>query len=269
MIHMQRNSPLARFSLLAAIFISLSSLATAQVDNGVKLFKGIVSNATTGKPIAGGGKIWVYQGSNLEPITNSKINPGTGFYQVILNPGTTYRFEFKSPSYFITSTSVTTPPGNEYEETVHDFTIDSIPVGQKIFSGRLFDPGSSQLKPTPELQKLVDLLQHEPGIKSSVTITPDALAPVTKPAPKPKAKKVKKGMPEPPPPPPAPAAFTEDQFKALGGERSVALKNFMKDKGISVTRFEWTTAAGTLLQGGSNYPENVVITIKKIEIEDE
>jgi hypothetical protein len=269
----QRLTPLVRFSLLAALALLLTLPSAAQVTNGVKLLKGIVSDMKTGKPI-NGGKIWIYEGANSEPVSSSKVNPGTGFYQVILNPSTTYKFQFKSPSYYITTIEVTTPPGNDYEETEKNFTIEPIPIGSTIFSGRLFEPGSAQLQATADIQKVVDLLKRERGIMITVKVTPDALVPVSRPvtaAPKKPAKKGKKGATTEPAvtaPPPTPA-FTEEQFKALAQERSVAVKNFMKEKEISVTRLSWETEPSVLLQPGKPLPDNVTITIKKIEVEDD
>jgi hypothetical protein len=260
----------------ATLLILFSLPATAQITNGVTLFKGVVNDSKSGQPVDGG-RVYVYQGTLEEPVTNSKINPGTGKYQVLLNPSTEYRFVFKSPKYYNTEIMVTSPPNNDYEEVVRDFTMEPIPVGSTIYSGRLFDPGSAELKISPEFQKLTDLMKREIGIMLGVVIIPDAMAPEVRPAPKAKPakkKKGKKGAAEPAEAPvetPAPQAMTPEQLKALGQERAVAIRNHFKSLGISTTRLEWDVREGRILPGGKSgeMPENVVVSIRKIEVEDE
>jgi hypothetical protein len=275
MIHSQRVAPAAQLFVAAAIAVILSSVpSTAQITNGVKLFKGVVSDTKTGQPVDGG-RVWVYQGSMAEPVTNSKINPGTGKYQVILNPSTEYRFVMKSPKYYNTEIKVTTPPGTDYEETVQDFTMEGIPLGSTIFSGRMFDPGASQFKVSPEFQKVVDLMNRQKGIMIAVAITPDALAPEVKPVTPPKTpkKKPKKGANDVQPATiaPAPMAMTEDELKALGQDQSVAIKNYFKEQRISTTRIQWDVKPGIIITGGKNavLPNDVIVTINKIEVEDD
>jgi hypothetical protein len=260
---------------MTALSVILSFPAIAQITNGVKLFKGIISDTKTGQPVDGG-RVWVYQGSQAEPVTNSKINPGTGKYQVILNPSTEYRFVLKSPKYYNTEVKVTTPPGGDYEETVRDFTMEVIPLGSTIFNGRLFAPGSSELKVNTAFQQMVDLMKREKGIVAMVAVVPDALAPESKPAPakaKPaKKKKGKKNAPEPEETvtaAPAPQAMNEEQLKALGQERATAIKNYFKEQNISITRLDWDIKSGQILNSSSSLPDNVVVTIKKIEVEDD
>jgi hypothetical protein len=274
MIHSQRIAPAARLFIAAAIAVILSVPSSAQITNGVKLFKGVVNDTRTGQPVDGG-RVWVYQGSLAEPVSNSKINPGTGKYQVILNPSTEYRFVMKSPKYYTSEVRITTPPGTDYEETIQDLTMEMIPLGSTIFSGRMFDPGASQFKVSPEFQKIVELMNRQKGIMVAVAITPDALAPEVKPVTPPKApkKKGKKGAAPvaAPAPEPAPVAMTEDQLKALGQDQAVAIKNYFKDQGISTTRIQWDVKPGIIITGGKNavLPNDVIVTINKIEVEDD
>jgi hypothetical protein len=274
MIHLQRIALAARLFVAAAIALLLYVPASAQITNGVKLFKGVVSDTRTGQPVDGG-RVWVYQGSLAEPVSNSKINPGTGKYQVILNPSTEYRFVMKSPKYYTSEMNIMTPPGIDYEETLKDFTMEMIPLGSKIFSGRMFDPGASQFKVSPEFQKVVELMKRQQGIMVAIAITPDALAPEVKPVTPPKTPK-KKGKKGAAPvvalaPEPAPQAMTAEQLAALGQEQSVAVKNYFKDQGISTTRIQWDVKPGIIITGGKNavLPDDVIVTINKIEVEDD
>jgi hypothetical protein len=260
-------SPPRLCAVMIAALAILPSLASGQT-NAIKLIKGTITNAATGKSIDGG-RLLVYEGTSTEPTTKSKINPGTGAYQVILSPSTTYRFEVASPRFYATSFTVTTPGGANYEETVKDLKVEPIAIGSSLYSGHLFEPGTSKLTETTDLRKTVDMLKKERAVVVAVTVIPDMpAAGAAKKAPAPK--KGKKGQPAPPP---APTPAPTDNAAQLGDARVAVLKTFFKQQGISTTRLTWdvkspVTVTAKKGKGAAQYPDNVMIKIASIQ-EDE
>jgi hypothetical protein len=247
---------------VAALIAGIAPAAVAQT-NALKLIKGTITDARSGKPIDGG-KLNVYQGSSTETVSFSKINPRTGFYQLILNPNTDYRFEVVSPKFYTTNFTVKTAPGANYEESVKDFKVEPIPMGTVIYSGRVFEPGSATISDANALRGIVDILKKESAIGVTVTVIPE-LGPQKKATPAPK--KPKKGKAEPvvmaPPPIPSPSA-------SLGEQRATALKNYFKGQGISTTRLGWDVrppVAGPT--GRAKGPDNVVVKISSIQDEND
>src|SRR5688500_18154352 len=96
--YVQIIRPLVRIAVMASLVISVSTLASAQSTNPVKLIKGTVLDSRSGKPIDGG-KVFVHVGANLEPVAQSRINPKTGAFQVVLGPSADYRFIIRSPRF--------------------------------------------------------------------------------------------------------------------------------------------------------------------------
>lgn len=256
--------------LLAALAI-LPVAATAQT-NPLKLFKGTITSSANGKPVDGG-RLVVYQGSNPEPVTTSKINPGTGFYQVILSPATEYRFEVVSPRFYLTQFPVTTPPGTNYEETVKDLKVELIPIGNTLFSGRLFDPGSSKLEETDDFRKVIETMKKERAMAVTITLVPD-IAPAAKKAAPPK-KKPKKGKKGEEPVAETPVVTVSDNSAQLGEARMAVVKNLFKQHGISTTRLTWDMKPVMTLQPasgkgkGAKYPDNVTVKITSIQADEE
>jgi len=252
--------------LVFTLLVGSSEHSSAQLMAPCKLIRGKLQNDRTGAPVDGG-RVWVYQGTVKEPVTNSRINPADGSFQVLLDASTEYRFYVVAPSYFRYDIIYVTPPEIEYEEVDTMLRVPPIPVGESLFNGRLFDPGSSQLAGTDRLVKTVELLRLHPNVTVRIVIVPDVTGtPKTqaKASKKPK-KKPKKGavVVEPPPPPPVPPV----DFTALGAARQNELKNFFKKERVSVTRLAWEIAPGIEHAYGTTdpLPANVNVTISGIE----
>lgn len=247
---------------LGAVIICMLALAPALAGaqtNALKLVKGTVSNSSTGAPVDGG-RVAVYQGSSTEPVTTSKINPRTGFYQVILSPGIDYRFEIVSPKFYRTNISVKTPGGTNYEEIVKDLKAEPIPMGVTLYSGNLFDPGSITLKEDSKLRGVVEVLKKESAMAVTVSVVPD-MAPASKKA-APKKGKKGKGAAEPV------ADTPKMDFTQIGDARVAALKTYFKQNGISTTRLKWSVLPGVTVQGKKK-ADNVTIKISSIEADEE
>ncbi len=255
------------------LLLSIAPIAHAQLKAPVKLIRGRLINARTGAPVDGG-RLWVFQGTLTEAVTNSRINPADGSFQVLLDASTEYRFNVVAPSYFRYDIPFVTPPeSDEYEEVDTTFKVPPIPIGEDLFSGRLFDVGSTQLAGTDRLAKTVDMLKRHPNVTVKVTLTPDVMGkPKVQPkaTKKPKKSKKKKGATDEPPPPP-PAEPTVD-FGAMGLERQTALKNYFKSVGISVTRLTWDIQPGIehAPTAAPPLPPNVSIAVDGIQpLEDD
>jgi len=268
------------FAVMVLLAMAVAQPASAQVKNPIKLIRGMVLDAKSNKPV-GAGKMWAFETegkSTSRSVNNSKINGNTGEYQMLLDPQTMYRFRLKTPGYFITDIYYCTPDDLNYQEVDTNIYLEQIPVGSQLFSGRLFEPGSAVLKPTPKLYEIEKMLKINGAIVVGITITPDLKSAPPPPPPPPvkKAKPAKKGKkgvaPPPPPPPPAPVQpeLTEEQKKELGRQRLNAIKEYMKAAKISVTRLEWTLADPvTLSWDATSLPDNVAIVIKSINPDED
>lgn len=268
-------------AIVALLAIAVTEPAFTQVKNPIKLIRGLVLDTKTNKPV-GAGKVWAFEteGTNISrSVNNSKINGNTGEYQMILDPQTMYRFRLKTPGYFITDIYYCTPDDLNYQEVDTNIYLEQIPVGAQLFSGRLFEPGSAVLQPTPKLYEIEKMLKINGAVVVGITVIPDVKSapPPPPPAPVKKAKPAKKGKKgavttEAPPPPPAPVQpeMTEDQKKELARQRLTAIKEYMKAAGISVTRLEWTLADPvTLSWNATSLPDNISIVIKAINPDED
>lgn len=258
-----------RLSGIASLLLLLAPvIGSAQLQNPMKNITGKILDKKTGQPIQGGGRVWVFYGTVTEPVTNSKINSSTGEFGFILDPSTEYRFRVISPRYYITDISYKTPEEFEYEDISKDLPIEPIPIGATLFTGRLFDPGSSELKESADLSKIAELLTRERGVTVTIAIKPDILAKVqapVKPTRKPRKKKgrnVTDTVATPPPPPPV------IDLVGQAKDRIAAVKTFFKGKGISTTRLDFKAENAVEIPAAtkpSAYPTNVLITIRSIE----
>jgi hypothetical protein len=232
--------------------------------NALKLIKGTIKDTKTGKPIDGG-KVNVYQGSATETVSVSKINPRTGFYQLILSPNTEYRFEVVSPRFYTTNFTVKTSPGASYEESVKDFNMEPIPMGAVLYNGRPFEPGAAALADAGALKPVADMLKKQNSVAVTVTVIPELSPKKATPAAS-KPKKGKKGAAVVP----VATTTTADPAATLGEARVAALKNYFKSQGISTTRLGWDVKPAVPAPSGRGKgPDNVVIKISAIQDQDE
>lgn len=260
--------------ILAAGFLALLMLlpvgASAQLKTPVKYIKGVLQSTVGNDPVDGG-RIYIYQGSLTEPVTNSRINPANGEFKVLLDPSTDYRFEVIAPSFYRTTINFRTPPEIDYEEIDTTFRIPPIPIGQSLYSGRPFEPGLADLRVDEGLGTLIAMLKRQPNVAVTVAVVPEVTAAAPAPAkkaPKKPAKR-KKGSP-PPPPVDTVAVVPAINLNDLAQSRQNAVKAYFKAQGISVTRLSWELKPGVEIprSGGALKP-NVTIRITSIEPLDE
>jgi|GEM_PF-4469658 len=260
---------------LGAALLATAEVAQAQLKQPVKYVQLTVVDKVTGKAIADGGVVQVRQAGVQDPLTQPKINPGTGLVRALLDPSTEYTFHIIAPGYFITDQRYTTPAGEDYEEVPVSFQIEPIPIGKEVLSESLFAPGESNLRESAKLNEVVKLMKDQPGVTVAVVIVPDAraAAPVASPAPpkaKKKPKKGKKGatavvdtvVAATPPPTPPPTV----DLSGIGQARQTALREFFKRNRVGLDRVSWNVTAGTMLPySGGTQPANVVIKISGVQ----
>jgi hypothetical protein len=215
---------------LIALLACMAYAATvAQETNPVKLVKGVITDTKTKKPVDGG-MVFAYIGSGNEPAVRSRINPKTGAYQMILNPGTLYRLRIEAPSYYGTDISYTSPAGYAYEETEKNFTVKALPIGSAIFSGKVFGKGTAQVSPSGDFNKAVEFMKSNRFTTLTVTVATESA-----PGKKPKKKKSSSTTSAP--------RENEDAGKTLATQRIEALRNYLSARDIDTGRITWKTAA--------------------------
>lgn len=214
--------------LLAAVYG-----AEAQ-NNPVKLVKGVITVHGSDTPTSGG-MVTVYRVGSDKVANTSKISR-SGEYQVILDPETEYRFVVDSPYFYNDEFTLTTPPESTYEETIRHFSVRPIELGRVLYSGRLFAPGSSELKVTAAFGSALDSLAEKRSIVFTIGVTADASEQLD-----------------------AAAA------KALARERARAIREAIKERGISLTRIRWDLPEAPTATTAAN----ASLTITAIDDEDD
>jgi hypothetical protein len=244
-----------RLAAVGILVVACSLSASAQKSNSIKLMRGIITDVKSGKPIDGG-RLFVYSGTSTEPVALSRINPGTGAYQVVLGPAMEYRFVITSPRFLAAEHIVRTPDRSGYEELTHNLTVKPIPVGQTLFSGRAFDGKSSVVRSSSELTKAIEFMKTSQAATLTITVAGDGASAGASKAAKGKAKKGKKGA--------APVTTTETTTPAstatLSQARVQALKSLLQKEGISLTRMTWKSV--------DKAKDNLVITITGVDVEE-
>jgi len=258
-----------------ALLLVGGATAHAQFKQPVKYVQATVVDKTTGKVVTEGGIVQVRQAGVHDPLTQPKINPGTGVVQALLDPATEYTFHIIAPGYFVTDHKFTTPPGEDYEEVPVKLQIEAIPVGRELLSESLFTPGESALRESAKLNDVMKMMKDQPGITVGVTITPDArsAAPVAAPrtggkAAARKPRKTKRGTP-----PPADTVATAPvtppptvDLSGIGQARLTALREFFKRNNVGLDRVSWDVKQGTMLpHSGGTQVANVRIVIAGVQ----
>jgi hypothetical protein len=265
------SAPLLRLVAAGALVVLLSSAASAQKTNPIKVLKGVVTDATSGKPIDGG-RLYVYSRTATDPVAQSRINPSTGAFQVVLGPATEYRFVVISPRFLAGETVVRTPDGNNYQEVPQNLSVQPIPVGKTLYRGRAFDANAADLKTSTELDKAIRFMKESQAATLTVTILPEGSTKAAKAAPK--SKKGKKGKAsaensQSGTSTVTTASVTSGPAPSLSQSRLQAIKSLMQREGISLTRMTWKTPATAAEAGGlAKGKDNLVIVITGVDVEE-
>jgi hypothetical protein len=246
------NHATAVLRLVPAIIIAVLAFmpGVAQETNPVKLVKGIVTDAASGRPVDGG-MIFAFEGSSTDPAVRSRINPKTGAYQLILSPSVRYRFRIEAASYYATDIPFTSPSGNEYQESEKNFSVRPLPIGTSLLSGQIFAAGSDQVKTTTELRKAAEFIKAQPYMAVSIMVAGDPPA---------AAKKGKGGASSSAGPPPSASPATG---------RANALRGYLTGLGINLERVTISTVpkitAAIAKKKGVRPSDNVAIVITGVD----
>lgn len=157
----------------AAITLALATFGAAvapaqKLTNPTKRYYGVVSDESTNQP-AGEGKVYVYQDPFPDPVTSSKINPGTGEYSFILDPSNIYRLRVESAGYYATDILLSTPPGDNYEEIQENLTVPAILQDSLLYKGTVFGDGTGMLD-TVKLNEVIDFLKLNRQVVAGVSV---------------------------------------------------------------------------------------------------
>jgi outer membrane protein OmpA-like peptidoglycan-associated protein/tetratricopeptide (TPR) repeat protein len=137
-------------------------ITTAQVT----LLKGVVTDKITKVPI--GAQIEIVDNSLGKVIATFAANTATGKYLVTLPSGKNYGIAVKADGYLFHSENFDIPSSSTYQEITKDVELEKIAVGSTIVLRNVFfDFDKATLKPesSTELDRLVKILQENPGIR--------------------------------------------------------------------------------------------------------
>jgi outer membrane protein OmpA-like peptidoglycan-associated protein len=135
----------------------------------VVMISGKVINSKTKEPLAA--EITYRNLKTDEVLGIAKSSPEDGSYKIILPAGNEYSFLAEKKGFIATSESFNTKVLKEYSETNKDLYLTPLEVGQTVrLNNVFFDFAKFSLREEsfPELNRVVKLLQDNPGMKIEV-----------------------------------------------------------------------------------------------------
>lgn len=132
----------------------------------VTILKGVVTDAKTNQPLEAA--IELIDNDKNQVIATFKSNSATGKYLVTLPSGKNYGIAVKKDSYLFHSENFNLPEGADYQEFTKDVALKKIEIGSVIVLRNIFfDFDKATLRPESanELERLIKLLNDNPGIK--------------------------------------------------------------------------------------------------------
>ncbi|GAB4236953.1 MAG: OmpA family protein [Ekhidna sp.] len=133
------------------------------------IVQGVVSNSETQDPLSA--LVLIEDLNSGELIATNKSNELTGEYLVVLPTGRDYSVSVSSEGFFFYSQSFELPKDTTYAEITNNIALEPIKKGTKVVLNNIFfETGKAELKPISyvELNKAVDLMQKNPGMKIEV-----------------------------------------------------------------------------------------------------
>lgn len=130
------------------------------------VFKGIVVDAITGKPLDA--DLELMDVGKSEVINNSKTNSATGKFLLSLPAGKNYGITVTKEGYLFHSENFNLPEGDDFNMVNKKVELYNIKVGSKIaLRNVFFASGSADITSDsyPELDRLVKLLKDVPGLE--------------------------------------------------------------------------------------------------------
>lgn len=136
----------------------------------VTLFKGVVKDAKTGKPVFAG--IEITDNDLDKVIAAFTTNSQTGSYMVALPSGKNYGLVVKAKNYLFYSENIDIRNHTEYQEIYKDIELNRIEVGARVVLNNIFfEIGNAELSPTSitELKRVATLLSDQPRLRIEIS----------------------------------------------------------------------------------------------------
>lgn len=140
----------------------------------VTIFKGVVTDASTGQPIEA--RIEVYDNAQvsqeLATVANASSNSLSGKFLVPLPSGRNYGIAVKAPGYLFHSENFIIPESAAYKEVIKAIQLQRLEVGKAIILQNIFfDSGKDDLSPesTIELVNVYELMKDNPTLKVEIS----------------------------------------------------------------------------------------------------
>lgn len=182
------------------------TVETKTVTNPITILKGTITDALTGKPLEA--NLVLVDNDKNETIAEIKSNLSTGKYLIILPSGKNYGLAVEKQDYMFHSENFDIPASTDYQEIVKDVELKKIAIGTKIVLKNIFfdfDKATIRPESTPELGRLLDLLNEVPTLKIEISGHTDS-----------------KGA--------------DDYNKKLSERRAKSVTDYLVGKGIAATR---------------------------------
>ncbi|RMG79624.1 MAG: hypothetical protein D6707_07840, partial [Bacteroidetes bacterium] len=174
--------------------------------NSLTVFKGRVIDAITRKPVEA--EIEIVDNTKNEVISKFKSNSATGKFLLSLPAGKNYGISVKADGYLFHSENFNLPDDSDFNMVNKDIELKNIKVGSKIeLRNIFFATGKADLTPesNAELDRLVKLMNDVPSLKIEISGHTDNTG-------------------------------SEELNQKLSQARAEAVMNYLKSKGISVSR---------------------------------
>jgi outer membrane protein OmpA-like peptidoglycan-associated protein/tetratricopeptide (TPR) repeat protein len=136
----------------------------------VTLLKGTIKDSHTMHSLEA--KIEIIDNEKNETVANFISNSSTGKYLVSLPSGKNYGISVTKEGYLFHSENFNLPDTAEYQEVTLDILLQRIEVGTKVVLKNIFfdyDKSTLRAESTSELDRVVSILQKEPGIRIEIS----------------------------------------------------------------------------------------------------
>ena len=139
-------------------------------QNDVTILKGRIIDDKTKQALEA--SIEIVDNNTNKVIANFTSNIKTGKYLVCLPSGINYGISIAAPDHLFHSENVDIPQATGYQEIIKEIGLKSLEVGSKVVLKNIFfDYNKSSIKSSslPELERLVELLITEMGVKIEIS----------------------------------------------------------------------------------------------------
>ncbi|MDR1415830.1 MAG: OmpA family protein [Prevotellaceae bacterium] len=165
------QKPLAEVSVEKKVIPPPTTVAVAAPASVVvTLFKGVVTDAKTHKPLFA--SIEITDNDLSKVVASFTTNSQTGSYMVVLPSGKNYGLAVKAENYLFHSENIDVREHAEYQEIYKEVELNEIVVGAKIVLNNIFFGfGNAELSATSimELKLMVTLLNDQPSLRIEIS----------------------------------------------------------------------------------------------------